>query len=325
MVQGKPVKAGSACLTGRQKQKQKGKAITQRKAGHRTTDDHTQQRTQPVSLTLPAFPLCSLLPALLSSAPHIHRRHSSVTAAINRRNEALMAARLAHEGGTLAIIPRPERVDRYEKGGARTGERQSRQLFQSSMARHARLRREGQAVGDVGAKAGGGGDGKRGSLPVKRKRGLKEGVRQVGDDWFDEADAELERLSYDSEDEDEQQDGERGRPLGDERRPDAEQREERKEKTAQAELGTDDAGSGSAASVDAAAAVSSERSAASATAATRPATASPRSASAAEPEQESRPTKQQRTGHPKGRGSTSSRPSAAPTLPSTTLSHTLTS
>ena len=109
-----------------------------------------------------------------------------------------MAGRLAHEGGTLSIVPRPERVERYEKGGAALPDQRSRQLFHTSMARHARMKREGLQVGAVGEgrkEAAGAGVGK------KRKRGMK-GIRKVGDDWFDEADAALEQLRYHSEDED---------------------------------------------------------------------------------------------------------------------------
>jgi hypothetical protein len=227
-----------------------------------------------------------------------------VTAAINRRNEQLMAARLAHEGGTLAIIPKPERVDRYEKGGARTGEKQSRQLFQSSMARHARLRKEGHAVGEVGAKAGDSGAGKRGSLPVKRKRGLGEGVRKIGDEWFDDADAELEKLRYDSEDEDEQLSDDEGQQPQEERNKDDEAKEEKKKENDKQSEERKDVADSSAAAADADAAKSSrcETSAAS----TQSGSPSLSSAYIADQKQKERPTKQQRTKQP---NSTGSRPS----------------
>ena len=142
------------------------------------------------------------------AAPHIRPLKDRTTSAINRRNEQLMAGRLAHEGGTLAIVPRPDRVERYEKGGGKGTERQRRELFKSSVARHARMKKEGKAVGEIGERkkeeggedGGGGGGGGR-----KRKRGM-EGVRKVGDEWFDEADAEMEQIRYESEDEEENDD-----------------------------------------------------------------------------------------------------------------------
>ena len=167
MVQGK-VRSHNARPGG--KSRPKGKAMTQRKA-----------------------------------VPHIRTPHDRTTAAINRRNEQLMAGRLAHEGGTLSIVPRPDRVERYEKGGAAQTEKQKKQLFHSSMTRHARMKKDGMQVGDVGAKKGAA---KAGEVGKKRKRGL-EGITKVGDEWFDEADKKLEDIRFESEDDEE------GEEMGD--------------------------------------------------------------------------------------------------------------
>ena len=169
MVQGKTKLAGQASLTGRSRPK--GQAMTRRKAAP-TTMQHRSDRT---------------------------------AAAINRRNEQLMAGRLAHEGGTLAIIPKPAAVTHYDSGRAATTVKQHKQLQQSNIARHARMKREGLAVGERGKR-----EKKEAAGGEKRKRGL-DGVTRVGDEWFDERDAELEALKYESEqsgDEEETKDNE---------------------------------------------------------------------------------------------------------------------
>jgi len=161
MVQGKTKLAGQASVTG--KSRPKGEAMTKRKA-----------------------------------APVIVRHRDRTSAAINRRNEQLMAGRLAHEGGTLAIIPKPAAVTHYDSGRAATSVKQHKQLQQSNVARHARMKREGLAVGERGKR-----DKKEVGVGEKRKRGL-DGVHKVGDEWFDERDRELEALVYESEDSDDE-------------------------------------------------------------------------------------------------------------------------
>ena len=160
MVQGKTKLVGQASVSG--KSRPKGRAMTKRKAA--PTAVHHRDRT---------------------------------AAAINRRNEQLMAGRLAHEGGTLAIIPKPAAVGHYDSSRAATSVKQHKQLQQSNIARHARMKREGLAVGERGKRE------KQQPDPTtaagqKRKRGLA-GVTKVGDEWFDEKDAELEALRYESE------------------------------------------------------------------------------------------------------------------------------
>ena len=114
MVQGKTKLAGQASVSG--KSRPKGRAMTIRKA-----------------------------------APTTHRHRDRTAAAINRRNEQLMAGRLAHEGGTLAIIPKPDRdaVTHYDSGRAATTVKQLKQLQQSNVARHARMKREGLATNEL--------------------------------------------------------------------------------------------------------------------------------------------------------------------------------
>lgn len=112
-----------------------------------------------------------------------------------------MSARLTHEGGTLSVIPQPTNVDRYEKGGARTTNKQSKELFASSMARRARMKQQGLQVPGMGNTA----TEKTTAVGQKRKRGLV-GITKVGDDWFDKADRELEELKYESEDEEDDDD-----------------------------------------------------------------------------------------------------------------------
>ena len=165
MVQGKTKVAGQASVTG--KSRPKGRAMTRRKAA----------------------------PAL------IRHRRDRTAAAINRRNEQLMAGRLAHEGGTLAIVPKPAAVNHYDSSRAATSVKQHKQLQQSNIARHTRMKREGMAVGERGKR-----EKKEAVVGEKRKRGL-EGVRLVGDEWFDERDADLEALVYESEHSSDEVDG----------------------------------------------------------------------------------------------------------------------
>lgn len=203
MVQGKSKIAGQASITG--KSRPKGDASTKRKA-----------------------------------KPVIVHHRDRTSAAINRRNEQLMAGRLAHEGGTLAVIPKPAAVTQYDSSRAATSVKQHKQLQQSNIARHARMKRDGMAVGERGKR-----DKKEAAGPAvgeKRKRGM-EGVRQVGDEWFDERDAELEAMVYESEhssdeEEDETKEGvegeeeEEGDEEAEEAADAAEQQEETKESAA---------------------------------------------------------------------------------------------
>jgi hypothetical protein len=128
------------------------------------------------------------------AAPKVHKKSGSavekqdhkVSAAISRRIETLMAGRLIHEGGKLAIIPKPENVDSYVNSGARMDKKAVADLMKSSIARRVRKSRdegkekEKEKMKEIkengnNGNGNGKGNGKGEMNGLKRKRGSQGG------------------------------------------------------------------------------------------------------------------------------------------------------
>lgn len=129
---------------------------------------------------------------------YIDAHSHKTTAAIKKRIESLMAGRLAHEGGTLVVVPRPAAVDTYDKARPRTGATQNKAIFAASMARRARMKQAGVNLPELGAHLDEEERAPAEQKGKKRKRGL-HGIYRHGDDWFNEEDAALEAIKYESD------------------------------------------------------------------------------------------------------------------------------
>lgn len=83
---------------------------------------------------------------------------STVTKAINKRIEELMAGRLVHEGGgnRLKIVPKPENVDKFVSSAAKVSKFAAKDLHNDSLARRARQRDRGDTNNTDKDKAKGG-------------------------------------------------------------------------------------------------------------------------------------------------------------------------